>query len=197
MHINKLNIFPTLVYVVNDFLTESQTTDIIQYGKTLEDKHHGCIPDNGTSNHDINYSFIDDISDNLLSCKFVKQNLKDQLDSYSRDSGYSFLQLSNSWINYQYKGSRLTKHTHPNSELSGVIYLNVDDDSSKLYFYNPNQHVYFTQYRERTIYSFDYQWIKPMNGALIVFPSWMSHGSDDEINQSEERVAVSFNTRVL
>ena len=49
MYINKLNFFPTLVYSVDDFLTDSQTTEILQYSKTLEYRHHGAIPVNGTS----------------------------------------------------------------------------------------------------------------------------------------------------
>lgn len=195
MIVNKVEMFPTLLYVVNDFLNSTQIKEIINYGKTLENKHHGCIPENGISNHCVSYSFLDDVFNNVLSCRFLKQSIEQQLAEYGKQCGYPNLLLSNSWINYQYKDSELLKHTHPNSCVSAVLYLNVDNDSSKIYFYNPNPYVTFVDYVERTKYNFEHQWIRPCNGDLVLFPSWLAHGSNRDKNQTDERVAVSFNTR--
>lgn len=194
MFTHKVDIFPSLVYVVTGVLNETQRKDIISYARTLDDRSHGCIPENGISNHDINYSFLDGVADNVLSCKFIKEQILERVNSYCDDIGYTHCRLSNSWINFQYKDSVLMKHTHPESRVSGALYLNADDQSSKIYFYNPNPYIYFSSVTTRNEYNYEYKWFKPVSGDMILFPSWLSHGSNGEKNQTEERVVISFNT---
>ena len=45
--------------------------------------------------------------------------------------------LADSWCNIQGKGSTLDFHIHPNSVVSGVIFLKADEKSSKVVFQNP------------------------------------------------------------
>lgn len=186
--------FPTLVQLVSGFLSKEQCDEIIAYARTLGDQTHGCIPENGISNHDISYSFLQGVSDNVLSCKVINRQLTETLNAYGREVGYPNMAPSNSWINFQYKESQLTRHTHPDSIVSAALYLKMDDDSSKIFFYNPNPYIVFSDYRERTPYSFEYQWLLPKTGDLVLFPSWLGHGSNGEKNQSDERVVISFNT---
>ena len=84
--------------------------------------------------------------------------------------------VSNIWINIQNKNSVLLPHTHRNCLISGVVYLLVDKDSSDLVFINNSK-----EYR-----------LSPMIGRLILFPSWLMHGSAKP-NKSENRVVLSFN----
>ena len=34
----------------------------------------------------------------------------------------------------------------------------------------------------------------PKNGDLLIFPSWLRHGSNHETNQTDGRIVLSFNT---
>jgi len=36
--------------------------------------------------------------------------------------------------------------------------------------------------------------ITPEPGLLLMWPSWLAHGSGDDTNMSTERIVVSFNT---
>ena len=85
----------------------------------------------------------------------------------------------------------LDEHYHPNSIVSGALYLNVDD-SCYLTFHNPNPYIYFTDIVEYN--SCNYQWQKyyVKNGDLILFPSWLRHSVPS--NPTEKRYTISFNT---
>ena len=44
-----------------------------------------------------------------------------------------------------------------------------------------------------TDYSYEYYYFKPQMGTLLLFPSWLKHGSNQVINKSNERILISFN----
>ena len=63
--------------------------------------------------------------------------------------------------------------------------VQVDEKSSKLYFKNPNN-IYFECDEDICI--------TPEPGLLLMWPSWLTHGSGEEKNMSAERIVVSSNT---
>ena len=90
--------------------------------------------------------------------------------------------MAESWCTIQKEGSTLKWHKHPNSIISGILYLKVDDDSSKLVFQNP------------TSMQGEVREIKPKPGLLLMWPSFLMHGSGDTINKSKERIIIGFNS---
>ena len=98
--------------------------------------------------------------------------------------------LADSWCNIQGKGSTLDFHNHPNSVVSGVIFLKADEKSSKLVFQNPLTPISPTAVSpHRETYE-----LTPKTGLLAMWPSYLMHGSGPSINQSDERIVLSFNT---
>lgn len=112
------------------------------------------------------------------------------------------LQVINSWININPTGSFNNKHFHPQCDLAGVYYVDVPENSGDLVFESPQA---FHCFGELDSYTSEIKeaWgqhlersITPMNGLLIVFPSYISHGV--KVNQSkEDRISISFNIRVI
>ena len=90
--------------------------------------------------------------------------------------------MAESWVTIQKEDSKLKWHKHPNSVISGILYLKVDDDSSKLVFQNP------------TSMEGEVKEIKPKPGLLLMWPSFLMHGSGDTINKSKERIIIGFNS---
>jgi uncharacterized protein (TIGR02466 family) len=189
-------LFPTLVKRVRNFLTQKQCDDIIKHSKNKGLKPHLSLTNQSVSTHSEHAQFLDSLCTEARSCLDVKDRLYDVVKAYSDETGMDFRDISNSWVNFQTQNSRLLKHTHPLSCISGAVYLSVDSDSSKIYFYNPNPFVEFTSWTKGTYkdYSHSFYWFKPENGDLLVFPSWLSHGSDDDINMTKDRAVLSFNT---
>jgi uncharacterized protein (TIGR02466 family) len=178
---------------VNDFISEQQCEDILSYVKTKQFTEHGALVGDAVSSHNPNDLVTDlfDISTNVLSCKSIFWDIEKLVKEYSEDSGYSGSYIVNSWINIQKEGSILIEHAHPQSCISGALYLKVDDKSSNLYFKTPNPFIYYSMMTEqhRT------EVVVPKNGSLIMFPSWLVHGSNNTENMSEERIVLSFNCK--
>jgi hypothetical protein len=138
-------LFPTLVKQYDGFLTKQQCEDIVNYVKGDEKiqqySPHGAIKGGlgGISSHhkignkDRNDE-IQQIEKNVPNCEFLSVSLQDAIHQYTIESGYTHCKLTQSWINIQRKGSSLNEHTHPFSQLSGVLYLKCDEESNKLYF---------------------------------------------------------------
>ena len=189
-------VFPTLIKCVHSFLTQDQCDDIIKYARSKEFKPHMSLTNGSMSTHRKYMKVIEDLSVDVKSCLGVKDKLHDVIRSYSEETGINFREVTTSWINFQTENSQLLKHSHPLSCVSGALYLNVDDDSSKIYFYNPNPFVEFTSWAEGTTTQYSHKaiWFKPNNGDLLLFPSWLSHGSDGDVNMTKDRAVLSFNT---
>jgi uncharacterized protein (TIGR02466 family) len=191
--IHNINAFPTLIKVVPSFLNKAQCEDIISLYREKYLDNHYTLSNGSKSSHGQDVYALDEI-EKINSCKNIKQILLNIIKEYSNETGLIHTTFGNSWINFQNKGSKLEKHTHPLSVISGAIYLNVDEDSSKICFYNPNPFIDFSPIKECTEYTYKHITITPNNGDMILFPSWLLHGSNEEVNYTSERVVVSFNT---
>lgn len=190
MQVSNLQLFPTLVQEINNFLTEDECTTIVNHINHSKLTTHAALDGHATSTFsNQKYKAVNELN------KFVpfKEKLLRCLNNYSEESGITKVKLVNSWISIQSKNSKLAIHTHPYSVLSCVIYLKVDNASSKLYFKNPNPFYAFTAIVEEKIVNAESIYFTPENGKLIIFPSWLQHGSND-INQSEQRIILSANT---
>jgi len=192
---NDIVIFPTLVNYVENFITENQCKDIIKFAKKKKYKEHDAILGDSVSNHGLEDTILSDIKKNVKSCKNIEDNLFIFINEYLNKVSLHPVKLTNSWINFQKKGSTLLPHVHPGNFISGVIYLNVDENSSPLYFHNPNPFSMLMNKNGQSPFNYDFQVVKPINGCLVIFPSWLQHSSGLSVNQTEERVALSFNAR--
>ena len=98
--------------------------------------------------------------------------------------------MADSWCNIQGRDSTLEWHNHPNSVISGIIFLKCDEHSSKLVFKNPLTPRPPTAVSpHEQIYE-----LTPEKGLLVMWPSYLMHGSGGSVNQSDERIVLSFNT---
>ena len=183
------SLFPTPVSTFPNFITSEERLQLIKSIKNISHHPHSAIGGDGLSSH-----HEDGQSSSFLD-RGIKKRIQTALDEYNTECGYKFSKLSNIWSNIQNSGSALLEHSHPQSLVSGALYINVGEES-RLYFHNPNPYVYFTGRRESTPFTYEYVWIPVHNCELILFPSWLRHGGgdDDYINQMDERIVVSFNS---
>ena len=105
------------------------------------------------------------------------------------------MRIDNSWFNIQPVGSNLEQHSHPNSIASAALYINVDHNSAPLVVENPNAIAVFNNYHNSVSqYNCQAHSFIPENGQLIIFPSWLKHGSFGNKNNTDARMVISFNT---
>ena len=194
MNINHIKAFPTLITLVRSFLTTDQCQDIVEFARTRKFVQHPALHGSSVSSHGVDSAMIEMIDKNVPSCNNFKESTLRMLNEYGKELGIPLLDFTVSWISFQYPGSTLNKHTHAGSIISGALYLKTDDDSSHIYFSNPNPFTVLNNFVAQTEFSQQFAGIKPQTGDLIIFPSWLSHGSNNEVNHSDERIVMSFNT---
>jgi uncharacterized protein (TIGR02466 family) len=190
---NTLNVkvFPTLIKYVSNFLNKKECNEIINLTFNKKLSSHLSLKGKANSTHGLNSDILSNVDNNIV------EKIKDKVNEYAVDYGVRKLKLDNSWINIQNKNSILNKHSHPDSIVSGALYLKVDKNSSKIYFYNPNTYLTFVNVFKQTEFSCENYFFTPQIGDLILFPSWLMHGSNNEENNSIERIVLSFNTLYL
>ena len=109
--------------------------------------------------------------------------------------------LSNIWFNInQYKDANST-HNHPQSDISGVYYVKTPETCGQIIFQHPAYDVlsyYNAQRKPKNKYMTRYDasaWTAPVDeGTLYLFPSWLNHRVESNMNKTEDRVSFAFNT---
>jgi hypothetical protein len=91
------------------------------------------------------------------------------------------LQVSKIWVTVASPGSFHQVHTHGNSLISGVFYVNVPGNNLTLDF------------RNNTINWFEKCYSEPIETKkLILFEGWMQHGFKP-VRGNEDKIAIAFN----
>lgn len=179
------NAFITPVMTISDVITEEERVEMLLRVRSSTYGDHGALDGNAKSTHHT----LRDIN-NLIGDKVVTI-LEEHANYFASTLGIPPVVLYNTWANIQNEGSSLRYHTHPNSEVSGVLYLNVNDSAAAISFINPNPYIKYQFYNKETEYNFKSFWVKPKNGDLVLFPSWLEHGSFN--NTMKGRCCISFN----
>jgi len=99
--------------------------------------------------------------------------------------------ILNSWINIAEKGVNHDFHSHPGYTISGVYYFRVSREQGGIGFNNPNPMVYNAGFPEGRITPQMLE-IIPKDGDIILFPSWLQHGTFEN-ESDEERISIAFN----
>ena len=185
---NILPLFPTPVAKVFNFITPKEQLKLLERIKKISHISHGAFSGKSASTHGGGTT-----PSNFLS-REIKSRLHDAANEFTEYYGSKYVEMQNVWSNIQHAGSRLREHTHPDSIISGVLYLNVDE-TCKLYFHNPNPYMSWVDKRKATFYNYGYHWIPVENCQLVLFPSWLKHGKYTEINEMDDRMVVSFNSK--
>ena len=103
------------------------------------------------------------------------------------------LQITQSWLTRSQKGDSHHTHTHPNSVVSGVLYINLAPRDG-ISFYRNEDNVWYELIRqEDSYYNALRYFIQTGIGDVILFPSNVRHGVS-EVSENIDRVSVSVNT---
>lgn len=103
------------------------------------------------------------------------------------------LDITQAWINFTEKGEGHHHHKHPNSILSGVLYLEADVNQDQILFSTPVASSNMECHMETpNPYNSKTWWLPVETGDLLVFPSWLYH--QVPATKTEKRISLSFNT---
>ena len=185
---NNINLFPIAIKHISNFINTNEINEILSLINNLNVNTHSAFLGEAVS------SYKAKKNDNFFKGSFLEKKLNLIILEYCNDLGIKDCFIEQSWVNIQKPNSELLKHNHSPSPISGGLYLKVDDKSNKIFFHNPNPFIRIMNAIKSTYNNNSYSYIKPKNGDLILFPGWLEHSSNRELNQSQERIVLSFNT---
>ena len=185
MDIKEMILFPTFVYGVDNFLNEKDRNkllkDVLKEEKKINLDHR--FHTNGMDHTKKIY--------NCLSEK-IKTLSKNIFDHHKLI--YNDFEITGMWSNVIKQNNDIQIHNHPNNFLSGVYYLQTDDNSPNIVFTDPRQqsNVITPKASERTIHNSSAWWFKPKQNSILFFPSWLQHYVEQN-KSKEKRISIAFN----
>jgi uncharacterized protein (TIGR02466 family) len=103
--------------------------------------------------------------------------------------------ITQSWINYTKEDQYHHAHAHPNSLISGVFYIDVNNKTDRIKFFRKNEDTIKIYSEDYNIFNSESWWIPVKNGDLILFPSHLQHSVELKKTKGV-RKSLSFNVFV-
>ena len=129
----------------------------------------------------------------------MKKFAQESLDAWvtdiisPRDKDSVKLYITQSWLNYTNPGGFHHSHYHPNSVVSGVIYIQADNDLDEIQFQQDTPRMWHVENGMSNEFNSN-QFHVPVNtGDVVLFPSQMYHAVP-EIKGQLQRISLAFNS---
>ena len=100
--------------------------------------------------------------------------------------------ITQSWLNYTETNQYHHKHSHPNSLVSGVFYINCHKEQDKIKFFNDNYKTIKTEVKDYNIWNSETWWFSVKTGDVILFPSSLTHMVETKQGDNT-RISLAFN----
>lgn len=101
--------------------------------------------------------------------------------------------ITQSWLNYTNKHEFHHEHSHPNSFISGVLYIHTDETKDKITFSRGQYKQLQLNSEKYDIYNSDSWWFNVKTGGIVMFPSNLTHRVENVLSD-ETRISLAFNT---
>lgn len=180
-------IFPTVIYETkNPYEFSEEETTFLKTADMHKKLNLGCSDDT----HVLELKVFKNLK------KFITSHIKTYVyDVLSIDPSIEFY-ITESWVNYMPVNGHHHQHKHPNSILSGVLFINGDNSPLTLISEETKP---FSTLRlnafKNNLYNTETFLIDNTPGMLVLFPSDLSHAVD--VNGGNDiRCSLSFNTFV-
>ena len=126
--------------------------------------------------------------------KFLKDELMKEFYLFINEIMHysNKFEITTSWFTKTIKNESSAFHNHANCMLSGILYLQTDENTGKIKFEDFNDKRYKLVPDEHTVINSDAIYYTPHDGLLLLFPSEVYHKF--EKNESDiERYSLAFN----
>ena len=108
------------------------------------------------------------------------------------------LNIQAMWAVVNEKNSFNIRHNHPNSYFSAAYYVRTNENAGQIKFFDPKEvkTMYSPRIKISTEFSTNVVKIKPEEGKLLLFPSYLHHSVEENLSD-EDRIVISFNINAL
>lgn len=123
---------------------------------------------------------------------FVNECVKEYFQSVYSPKHEVETYITQSWANYTDPGQYHHKHEHPNSFISGVLYLQAEKESDRIYFYKNGYQQIKVPTENYNLYNSDSWWFEVNTGDVVLFPSHLTH-MVETVKGDHTRISIAFN----
>lgn len=179
------DLFPILItkFDISGYDEEDDVVEHLLSNSDLGD--HGLLQGNAKTSKTRNF---------LNQYPTLRAQIQLALDMYTKKAGLLSLKTTNSWYGIYENGSKIDRHHHANSQVSGAYYPYIEYGHTSIVFDNPTIVLRPTDiFNNITNYSEPAKEIVVKSGDLVLFPSWVYHYTDP--NRSGKRCVISFDTQ--
>ena len=184
-----VGIFPTPVYISPlDRKLTSLELKLVEKNKKIFTKNAG----NTTSAN--NYILNEKPFKKLK--KELELRVKDYFQKIISSKNNITPYLTQSWLNYTESNQYHHRHEHPNSYVSGVLYINSDIKTDSIKFFHNNTYIPISPDIDKKRWNhFNSRswWFSVDTGTLVMFPSSTTHQVDVK-EGNNTRISLAFNT---
>jgi len=178
-----MDLFPTPLYITNikDPLINKQKTYLLNLPK---------IKNMGNLRSESGYIFEYPLFTEL------KKAIQQSIDEYVQrvyPGSKTEVYMTQSWANFTEPNEFHHKHSHPNSFISGVYYVNAIKNEDMIKFYKDVPPTYQINHNQPNNYNSGDVAVLVETGDLVLFPSNFTHNVPATTSK-ETRISISFNT---
>ena len=101
--------------------------------------------------------------------------------------------VTQSWLNWTKPNEYHHTHAHPNSFISGVLYISANEDEDKIKFHDSGYKQVKLETDNYDVYNSDSWWFKVKTGGIVLFPSSLTHNVES-VTSKDTRISLAFNT---
>lgn len=125
--------------------------------------------------------------------EFVNKSLASYFETIYAPKNKVSLYVTQSWANYTNPGEYHHKHEHPNSFVSGVLYVSADEENDKIYFFNKKYQQLKIPTENYNLHNSESWWLQAIPGQMYLFPSGTTH-MVQTTKSKKTRISIAFNT---
>ena len=175
------NLFPTAVHQFTLDISSLDKKQMISY------INKGKLKPNGMkqTEDDIHkMSYFKNFKNEIIT---LNKTILDKLEYEYED-----ILITSMWGNLLFPSQTHSPHTHSNNFLSGVFYLQGDEISSPIEFFDPRPQtgILIPRRKKNNIQNSNIVAFKPTENMGLIFPSWLQHWVRPT---GSERISISWN----
>jgi uncharacterized protein (TIGR02466 family) len=178
-------IFPTPIYI-STLNRELTSDELLFIDNTKLDLHKNEGNNTSNDNYILNHKAFKDLKADLdLKVQDYFQKVISPTDAVTP-------YITQSWLNYTETNQFHHKHAHPNSLVSGVFYINCDEQFDKIKFFKEDYKTIKPEIKDWNIWNSESWWFSVKTGDIILFPSSLTHMVETK-EGTNTRISLAFN----
>ena len=182
-------LFPTVLYVKDNFLNQEQQKRLFNFFKNTPFKKGGKEWNTDVFNTHGTFDLREDKVANFLP-KLVTKEVNDFKNIFAIKPEFKCI---GSWINYYKKNDYQEWHLHGDCDFSAIYFVNVLENSSPVLFENPSlgEHLNPLESFKSTEFNMLTESVSAETNRLIIFKSYLKHMVPK--NDSNRRLTIAMN----